>query len=258
MGVVLHTKDGGLTWLKQLDGVQANKIILAAAESDANTHPASLTAAANLLAAQQLAAGGPSVPFLDILPLSATNLLMTGGFGMSLRSKDGGASWQSIFDDLPNPNGMHIYRIFEARKKLYFLGEQGFAVSRDDDGSFTTVVTPFQGTFFGGLFTAKGTLLFYGLQGTILRSVDQGKSWTQPASNVTVGIVCGIVLRDGRILLGDVAGDLLLSNDDGKSFAVLEAAEPAVGLAQAEDGSVIVSGPQGFERLDPSSFNLRS
>lgn len=249
MGVVLATKDSGLTWTRQLDGVKANQLLMAAAQADSAAQNNNAVAAANLQAAQQLVQGGPSTPFLGVLALPPRNLLISGGYGMAFSSTDGGTTWKSIFDAIPNPNGSNIYEVLKGQKSLYFIGEQGFIVRRNVDGSYTTLQPPSQGTFFGGLVTPSNALLVFGLQGTILRSADDGAHWAQSPSGVSVGIDSGIKLQDNEILLGDIAGDLLLSHDDGATFRVIPTGQPVTGIAQAVDGMVVITGPFGLKRL---------
>ena len=255
MGIVLHTQDGGLTWVKQFDGLQAGQVMLAAANADISAHGNNTATAANLQAAQQTAAAGPNVPFLTILPVTSQNLLLAGAFGMAFSSTDGGISWRSIADNIPDPSGLHIYDLVQNDGAVFATGEQGLVLSGSFGGAFSVIATPFQGSFFGALTAPDQSLLVYGLQGTILRSIDGGKAWTQPVSNVAVGIDCGIALQDGGVLLGDIAGDLLLSHDDGKTFAVTQAAEPVVSVGQAADGSIIIAGPLGLERISVASLN---
>lgn len=262
MGIVLHSLDGGLHWLKTFDGLQANTKLVSAAAADLQNATAGTKdlATANLQAAQQFLSGGPDVPFLNILALSPENLVLAGGYGMAFTSRDGGATWQSIFDEIPNPNGLHIYALLQAdaggQKGIFFIGEQGFLVRGDITNNatlamnFTALNPPFQGSFFGGLETPGHALLLYGLQGTILRSTDGGKSWTLTTSAPAAGIDCGIVLRNGTVVLGDLGGNLLVSHDDGVTFSVFPQDVPVTGLAEAPDGAIIEATAQGVTRLD--------
>jgi photosystem II stability/assembly factor-like uncharacterized protein len=258
MGVVLHTENGGLTWAIQFDGIRAGQVMLAAAKADIAAHGASDATTANLQAAEQTVAAGPNVPFLTILPLSPKNLVIAGAFGMAFASTDGGASWQSIADNVTDTSGLHIYDLVESDGAVFAAGEQGLVLAGSFAGKFSIISTPFQGSFFGDLVAPDKSLLVYGLQGTILRSADQGKDWAQPVSGAESGIDCGIVLRNGDILLGDIAGDLLLSHDDGKTFTLSQAQQPVAGLAQAADGSVILAGPRGLARLSPAALAPRA
>ena len=258
MGVVLHTQDGGLTWAKQFDGLAANQALLSAAQADLAAQGSNNTTTTNLQAAQLFMRGGPIVPFLAVLAQPGGKAMLAGAFGMAFTTADGGRSWNSVFDNIPNPNGLHIYELLPDQDSLFLIGEQGL-VLREQNAKFTTLTPPFSGTFFGGLITPGKALLVYGLQGTILRSPDEGQSWTQSQSGGSVvGIDCGIVDRNGRILLGDVASDILVSTDDGRTFTDIAENEPVVTIAEAPDGTIIIGGPFGLRRLSPHSLTSES
>jgi photosystem II stability/assembly factor-like uncharacterized protein len=201
-------------------------------------------------AAQQFAGGGPSVPLLALLPLSPRQAIVAGAYGMAFTTIDSGGSWQPMFDSIPNPNGLHFYSIVQDGDALFFAGEQGILLRRSADRQFTTLPTPFQGTFFGALVTPAKALLLFGLQGTVLRSADEGETWHEVQAADGAGIDCGVVLRNGDVLLGDEAGNLLMSHDDGVSFRPIFVGAPVTALAQAADGAIIIAGPAGLARLD--------
>jgi photosystem II stability/assembly factor-like uncharacterized protein len=254
MGIVLNTKDGGLTWTKQFDDIAAGKIMLSAAQA-AVAASSNATTQANLQAAQIMVQGGPNVPFLTVLPLSPQNVLIAGGFGIAFSSNDGGASWQSIAADIPNPGGLHIYDLVKTQRSIIGVGEQGFLFLGSVNGPFASPTPPSPGSFFGALALPDQLLLIYGLQGTVLRSIDKAKDWTKSASNVSAGIDCGVLLRNGDIVLGDVAGDLLISHNSGAAFSLSPAGQPVVALAQAADGAIIIGGPSGLARMSNASIN---
>jgi photosystem II stability/assembly factor-like uncharacterized protein len=255
MGIVLQTKDGGLTWRKQFDDIAAGQIMLRAAQAALAAQGSNAATQANLQAAQIMVQGGPNVPFLTVLPLSARDVLIAGGFGIAFISHDGGANWQSIAANIPDPNGLHIYDFVESQKQIIGVGEQGFIILGGPAGTFTVLPPPVQGSLFGALALPDQSVLVYGLQGTILHTSDLGRDWTRPFSNVSVGIDCGVLLRNGNVVLGDVAGDLLMSRD-GAHFSIAQEDEPVIALAQAADGALIIGGPSGLMRV--SSVSLGS
>jgi photosystem II stability/assembly factor-like uncharacterized protein len=101
-------------------------------------------------------------------------------------------------------------------------------------------------------------LVLFGIQGEIIRSVDDGRTWTTVAVPVAAGIDCGIQLRDGRIMLGDEAGDVLISKDDGATFTVIALGQPVIALQQAPDGAVIRAALRGIDRLPLATFTSSS
>ncbi len=249
MGLVLHSMNGGLTWAKQLDGIAANNMMLVAAEADVAAKGQTAVTSANLQSAEALAGGGPSVPFLNLLPLGPGHLLLVGGFGLAMESKDDGKSWTSAAAQLPNPQGLHLYGLAAAGPATYIAGEQGLLLKGPSGGPYNPVATPFAGTFFGVIATPAGGLYVYGLQGTVLGSTDAGATWHAIATGSAAGVDAGLVLRDGRLLFGDNAGDLLVGQVGATALRRVRAAEPIAALAQAADGAIIIGGPFGPRRM---------
>jgi photosystem II stability/assembly factor-like uncharacterized protein len=255
MGAVLRTQNGGEDWVKQLDGVGANSITLAAAQADIKVKGTNGTTTANLQSAEALAGGGPSVPFLNLLALSPTNLLLVGGFGLAMTSTDAGASWTSVADQLANSQGLHLYGLVAQGGTVFIAGEQGLLLKGPPGGPYNPVSTPFAGTYFGILAT-QTQLYLYGLQGTLLRSSDAGATWQSLATSTGAGIDAAVQLQDGRLLFGDVAGDLLVTSGSG-GIASTQAGEPVAALAQAADGAIIAGGPSGTRRIPLSALPTR-
>lgn len=125
-------------------------------------------------------------------------------------------------------------------------------LARSDDAghSFTTLPSPYKGSFFGLLDTRAGTLLAYGLRGTVFRSTDEGASWTKVATEQPVGLSAALELDDARVVLLAQNGDLLLSDDGGATLRRTPAprALPAAGLVQMGPDSVLLASLRGLQR----------
>ncbi len=254
MGIVLHSTDAGLTWKMQFDGIQAANVALADAQADIKQKGTNDTTTANLQSAQSAVGAGPTAPFLDVYATSASDVTIVGAFGMAFNSTDAGTTWHSLADLLPNPNGLHIYQIAADNNNLAAVGEQGLVLYGPPGKPLATITTSFQGTFFGEVFAPDHAWIIFGLQGAILRSTDQGKHWATVTAGSPVGIDCGIVLKNGDVVLGNQAGQLLTSHDNGQSFTVSAVNEPVVGLAQAANGSIIVAGLLGPRTIPLSTL----
>jgi photosystem II stability/assembly factor-like uncharacterized protein len=255
MGVVLKTTDGGESWARVLDGFTAANALVAEARADAAkpgaTPPPSSdsTTPTELQNAQFFVSSGASNPLLTILPLSETHLLTFGAFGLALESLDGGATWQGIAARVPDPNGLHIYSALQTSDAVITVGEQGLIMRGPSDGALSTVQSPFSGSLFGLLSVAPGSQLAFGLQGAVLLSSDDGRTWQSSQPATSSGILSGLVLKDQRILLGDEGGNLLVSADAGQNFKPLPGTAPVTALAQAPDQSIILGTPIGLRRL---------
>jgi photosystem II stability/assembly factor-like uncharacterized protein len=254
MGVILHSTDGGSSWSKQLDGIAAAKSMLAAATKQADTAPGNPTATAALKTARQFIEDGPDKPFLSLLVESSRLAIAWGAFGLAFSTTDAGATWVPI-TDFSDPRGLHVYASARVNGSTYVAGERGLLIRSTDGRNFTVLALPYKGTLFGLLSIPKRSLLVYGLLGTLLRSDDGGDHWNVVGSGINQSLTAGIVLNDGRVVLGCQCARLVVSMDDGRDFPrSLDVSQPVNALVEAQDGAIIVAGPQGLVRVEPSSL----
>ena len=258
-GVVLSSSDGGETWQRQLDGVQAAKIIadnartLAAAGGE--------NAGRHLREAEGLVQDGPDKPFLSVFFADAQRGWIVGAYGMALATADGGKSWQSLMPRIPNAGGKHLYAINYEAGSLLLAGEQGVLFRSTDNGaSFQKVTTPYAGTFFGALPVGTNGLFAYGLRGNAWRSDDAGANWSRIELAQPVTLTAALRLTDGTLLLADESGRLLRGDAGATRFVALPA-QPRAGLTsmvQAADGALIVSGARGVSRVEPATLSAEA
>jgi photosystem II stability/assembly factor-like uncharacterized protein len=60
-------------------------------------------------------------------------------------------------------------------------------------------MTPYNGSYFGMLCLKGGELLIFGLRGNAYRSADQGNTWEQSKTGVSLAIMDGIETADGKV-----------------------------------------------------------
>lgn len=246
LGVILRSDDAGATWTLQLDGVRAAARALEAARASGD--------AAALQRAQRLVQEGPDKAFFDVDFADRDQGLAVGAYNQVFATHDGGAHWQPASTRVPNPKGLHLYGVRFVGRQVFLAGEQGLLLRSDDGGaSFSTLPTPYKGSFFGLLATRTGSLLAYGLRGNAWRSADQGASWQRAdTAGLAASFSAATEAADGTLLLLSQAGDLLASRDDGRSFRTKPGAPPGVqaggaGVAVAE-GAWVVAGLRGTRR----------
>jgi photosystem II stability/assembly factor-like uncharacterized protein len=228
--VVLHTADAGATWTRQLDG-RSLKTLLATEDP-------------------RLAAAGPENPLLDVWFSDERNGFVVGAFNLILRTADGGRTWEPWLTRTDNPNAQHLYAIRPAGGELYVVGEQGLLMRLDvKTNRFRALELPYKGTLFGITGNAVATVVF-GLRGRAFRSVDGGKTWAQVETGVPVGLTGGTE-HGGRLVLVSQAGHVLVSRDDGATFAPYKAQRPFPATAVVGVGAhgLVVAGPRGLRAL---------
>lgn len=244
-GVVLHTADAGATWVKQLDGRQSAESAIRYLESKAASDPA----AQKLVEREKRLAGdGGTQPLMAVHFESETTGYVAGTFNRLFRTDDGGKTWTPWMDRVDNPNELHFYAIAGGARGIYLAGEQGMVWRLDaEKGSFVTRPLPYQGSVFGLLTDGAGTLLAFGLRGSLFRSADEGKSWGRVSIDSQAGITGGAVLPGGGILLATQSGEIARSLDAGKTFGRLKPARPMAyyGVMSSPSGGVVLAGSEG-------------
>jgi photosystem II stability/assembly factor-like uncharacterized protein len=239
-GVVLASSDAGRTWTRQLDGRTMGDVLI--------KHYTASGDAKWLAEAKRFAAQGAENPLLDVWFDDARNGTVVGAFGLVLRTADGGKTWQPLMDATDNPKALHLYAVRRVGGDLYVAGEQGLLLKLDrTSGRFVAISIPYQGTLFGVVGNDRVVLAF-GLRGNVVRSTDHGRTWGSVSTGVPVGLTAGTLDERGRIVLASQAGHVLVSADDGATFAPLktERAPPAAAVTSAGAGTLVLGGPRGI------------
>ncbi len=215
-GVILHSTDGGHTWTKQLDGRTAQTTFEAYYNQKIAAGDSTLTTF--LTQVQLNYDAGPNLPWLSVWFNDAQTGYVVGSFGDLAITQDGGKTWQPWLDHIDNPNFLDLDAIKNVGGQLYIVGEQGTVYVFDPaTQKFVARPTTYTGSLFGITGTAQ-TVVVFGMRGNIFRSEDQGKTWVQSVNPSNSSIMAGSVLADGRFVLVNVDGGILVSSDDGKSF----------------------------------------
>jgi len=235
LGVILKSSDGGESWVKQLDGVQAAKLV--AAGGDERT--------------KRFVEEGPDKPFFDLDFIDAQHGFAVGAYNLAFETVDGGQHWTPMLSRLPNPKSLHLYGVRASGGHVYIAGEQGLLMASGDNGaSFAALPVAYKGSYFGLLAARSGALIAYGLRGNAWRSADQGASWTRLETGLQTSISAALELDGGELALLAQTGELLRSRDDGRSFTKTLPSGvplPAAGLASS-DGALVIASLRGMRR----------
>lgn len=245
-GVVLHSTDGGQTWERRLDGRQYGEALVRYYEAKAASGDASKARA--LEDARRFKEEGPDKPFLDLWFEDEKTGWIVGAFNLILKTSDGGQTWEPWIDRTDNDQAYTFYAMGSAGGDIYIVGELGLVLRLDRaQQRFVRVVTPYEGSFFG-LAGRPGSVVVYGLRGNALRSQDGGKSWMKLDTGISGPITSGAYLDDGRLLLASTDGQVMISADNGNSFAKLRRADPTpvFALAPTGQGGIVTAGPRGL------------
>ncbi|MDO6594775.1 YCF48-related protein [Neptuniibacter sp. 1_MG-2023] len=258
-GVILGTKDGGLSWQKRLDGAVINQLRVDALETEFNYQNSLGAVDADLLEnlgyqlddAKIAVEEGPSSPLLDIIFLDSLTGYAVGAYGLFLKTNDGGLSWVYEGYKLPNPDSLHLNRVIQTQAgHLLILGEAGLLIeSLDNGGSWHKVELPYQGSLFSAV--EADSLYLMGLRGTVLkRTRDELGStvWNKIDIGSTATINDAIVVDDIAYLVGQ--GGALLQKQ-GEAFVPFQKRGLRSYSAVESVGQyLIVVGEGGVSRID--------
>lgn len=251
-GIVLHTTDGGETWIKQLDGKRAAQLALQDAKARVSAGEEGAERA--LKEAQYLVSDGPDKPFLDLLFLNEHTGYVIGAYNLILRTEDGGRTWVSWQSKVENPTGMHLYAMHSVGDQIYIAGEQGVLLKGSwSEGDFKAVSTPYFGSYFGVIADSPSDVVIYGLRGNAYRSTDRGGNWSRVDLGAEVSISDGLLLQDGRVAMVNQTGQLFIADPGSEQFELkpLLRSLPATSIAEGADGAIIIGSLRGLMRIEP-------
>ncbi len=186
---------------------------------------------------QVFAAASEQKPLMDIVFVDAGTGFAVGTYGSFYETTDGGNTWnpKKILTPAPAAKGKaaqepkapdddkHFNAIIKVSDgHLLIAGEAGTLLKSDDNGkSWTRLVSPYKGSYFGAVRADDGAVLIFGMRGKIFRADAGLKSWT-PIDNKSLASLMGSTrLPDGAIVLAGLSGTVLVSRDQGRSFQPL-------------------------------------
>jgi photosystem II stability/assembly factor-like uncharacterized protein len=153
-------------------------------------------------------------PLFDVLFKDPENGIAVGAYGYYLSTKDGGKTWQ---DKLINEeHDFHLNAISQNPNGVrYIAGEAGNIYRSVNSGeNWTTLSSPYEGSFFDVLAWGDSHVAVAGLRGNLYLSSDKGESWNKIPSTVETSLNSLIRLKNGQLLAVGHAGVLLLVSAD--------------------------------------------
>jgi len=251
-GVILQTRDAGVTWKLQLDGRAIGRLLIEHYSLLARSHPKDERWLMLVEEGQRLEEQGADKPFLDVWFADAQRGYAVGVFNLIFATVDGGRTWLPFQDRVDNPQGLHLNAINSTGDALYIVGEQGLLQKWDAIlEQFVAMPSPYAGSFFGVTGRPGGEVLVYGLRGNAYLSRDGGYLWQRLATELQVSFTAATPDQQGRYLLFTQAGHKLLAEPDRNALqAIPQASQSPVGAALlAADGQLILVGARGVRAL---------
>lgn len=157
------------------------------------------------------------VSFLDV-----NNGFVVGSFGTLLHSADGR---HFVPRDI-GQGDRHLKAVnSHASGRVVIASEEGAVFCSADRGAtFKLSNTGYRGSFWGALALPGGALV-YGMRGTVYRSDDDCRSWTQLTTRTQAGLSAAAQLSPQNIVLAGADGAVLESRNGGRSFEAVQRAD---------------------------------
>ena len=221
--VILHTSDGGHSWLKQFDAREAEM----------------------------------KGPLLDLHFKNGDEGYAVGVFNKLYRTTDGGAHWKSWQEHADNLDEWHFFAMAStAEDTLYITSEAGLLFRSVDGGeSFVPMQTAHDGSFHG-ILAKRGSdgldrLILSGVGGKLFTSVDGGERWHELETQTEAGLSGGTWLSDGSALVVGADGILLhVAADLGSvSKSQRDNGLPLSSVLQKPEGDFVLVGLGGVQSM---------
>jgi photosystem II stability/assembly factor-like uncharacterized protein len=254
-GVILHSSDGGKTWVKQYDGLRYGEEGLAYYSKLAEEKPDDEDMPFLVEEMEFAISQGADKPLFKVLFHDANYGHVFGAYGMILKTEDGGKSWEHVLHTTENDSFYHVfdYAPLPGGERFFLSGEAGLFMIGDAAEETAVLVenVPWEGSFFTSAASEDGAVVLGGLRGRMFRTEDEGASWEEVQKPPSSSIVASAVLDDGRMVFAGIAGELLISSDGGRSFNYLplSSGNRVYTVEQGPQGSLLVGGPAGIQKL---------
>lgn len=266
LGEVLRSRDNGRTWQRSLI---AERAYLTGIQVLPKSHDILVVGARATIA--RSSDGGASWNMLNgnqwasrlnalLVSPDERHQISVGSGGMMLRSDDGGAHWQTQRPDLAR----YISEVVNLPTPGSFqlIGYDGLVARSNTGGTDWQLVNtgmPSPVSLQSMLLDARGRLLVCGPVSTILRSADEGRTWSvrQPIPDAADGFLKQLVANGSTLLAMGSPGIIMRSTDDGQNwqatdstpgdrgFAYTIALDPGLFLAARLDGLLLRSDDDG-------------
>lgn len=265
-GHILYSDDSGKTWAQAMVPVSAMLTGLSfanAQEGWAVGHSGVILYSSDAGATWRLQRSDKSAddekagfPLMDVWFVDNVTGFAVGAYGYFLKTTDGGTTWVDISASIANPDGAHLNAVFgiQGSGTVLVAGERGILFRSTDRGeTWSSLASPFDGSFFGITPVSSDLLLIYGLQGRVFRSADMGNTWQQVETGVTSGINDAVLLNSGHVIAVGNAGVVLNARDSSLNFIpeTRSDRQSIVAVQPLPDGGAVTVGEGGVKVLPP-------
>ncbi|MBA3030578.1 MAG: hypothetical protein FP816_17440 [Desulfobacteraceae bacterium] len=273
-GVVLHTNDGGESWVVQLNGFEENKLnsehakmLLSAKEleleSAAEDKKMELTDELEELRYQYesyeaaVKDGACCDPLLDVYFLNDREGFVIGAYGLFFHTDDGGTSWTPSWNHIANPDKRHLNAFAANEGNLYIAGESGMLFrSRDGGKSWDSLASPYEGSYLGIITSPKNDFVIaFGIGAKRVLSLDGGDSWKTIQTTAGAALSGGTIRENGDALIVSYSGVIMTGSGQSRALALKKIGAGWNSVVDTGDGYIVLVGLKGVKRVPFDSEN---
>lgn len=227
-GLMLETTDGGQSW-KLLEPVTTLALLGAAT---AGEHQVVVGQQGFAMTREQggewtIIDTGLTERLLNVDMNESGLAMAVGEFGFIGRSRDFGATWESITVDWAEHNEEgyepHLYGSLVLEDgTIMITGEFGLILRSSDGGDSFTAVNRGEASVFDVVLARDGSNVGYavGQEGLVLRTGDGGDSWQELDVDTNANLL-GVWTGNGEVVITGIRA-MLRSSDDGATFTGTE------------------------------------
>lgn len=267
-GVVLHTADGGDSWIIQTNGFEQSKLNLAhvrmllatkeaeranATEEMKDTLSEDMEDLRNRLESMETAdkEGACCHPLLDVWFKNEREGFVVGAYGLFFHTTDGGKSWTPWWDRIDNPDNLHLNAIAGTGGALFIAGESGRLYRSMDDGkNWESLESPMAGSYFGIVASPNEEyVIAFGLGGKMAHSRDRGENWKLIQTKAGAALSGGIAQENGEVLIVSYSGIIMAGSGITGMFAPKKIGAGWNAVADTRDGHIVLVGLKGALRV---------
>jgi photosystem II stability/assembly factor-like uncharacterized protein len=231
-GTILHTNDGGATWVKQNSTITGQQLLRVQFLSEKQ----GFAVGSNGLVLHTSDAGVTWERFgslkgdlilNDVVFLNPNNGWVVGEFDTILHTKDGGKTWQKQYGadpELAGQEGKLFGVAFRDPLCGVAVGTGGKTLVTADGGkSWSETNSSVKDTLLKVQFFGDSRVLAVGLRGALIKSFDNGQTWSPVAIPNHYGWLSGIgFTKDGTgILVGDRGKIFVGAGGDGGRWSLV-------------------------------------
>lgn len=251
--LILHTVDGGETWVKQFGGGESDNALLSVFFKSPTQ---GLAVGAFNYTVETTDAGKTWVERKTLMPPPAAGTVAAKPVDENIDptapkktvAGAGGADPYAAAEGDEN----HLNAIFQGpdANTIFIAAEAGAVYRSTDTGvTWTKILTGYPGSFWGGLTAKDGTVYVTGMRGNIWASKDKGVTFAKlDTSGADQSIAAGLQLKDGSFVFVGLGGQVLYSPDGVKYTLTYRPDRKGLNAVIDDQTELFVFGEAGIQK----------